>query len=87
MSDEDAMHRAREEVAQLEAQRLQLSTDVMEGRPEALEEDERLRQRILELGHWLFKAEKEGGRRRGMSEGSRAPQPPPVPPDDEGGAA
>jgi len=87
VSEEDALRRAREELAQLEAQRLQLSTDVMEGRPEALEEDERLRQRIVELGHWLFKSEKEGGGRRGMSEGPRAPQPPPVPPGDKGGAA
>ncbi len=86
MSEEDALRRAREELAQLEAQRLQLSTDVMESKPEALEEDERLEKRIMELGHWLVKSEKEGGGRRGMSEGSRPPQPPPVPPDDEGGA-
>ena len=38
MSEEDALRRAREELAQLEAQRLQLSTDVLEGRPEALED-------------------------------------------------
>jgi len=87
VSEEDALRRAREELAQLEAQRLQLSKDVMEGRPEALEEDEQLRQRIVQLGHWLFKSEKEGGGRPSMSEGPRAPQPPPVPPDNEGGAA
>jgi hypothetical protein len=86
VSEEDALRRAREELAQLEAQRVQLSSDVMEGRPEALEEDERLRKRIVELGHWLFKSEKEGGSTRGMSEGPRPPQPPPVPLDDEGGA-
>ena len=60
MSEGDALRRAREEIAQLETERLRLSTDVMEGRPGALEEDERLRQRIAELGHWLFEAEKEG---------------------------
>jgi hypothetical protein len=87
VSEEDALRRAREELAQLEAQRVQLSPDVMEGRPEALEEDERLRQHIVELGHWLFEAEKESGGRRGMSEGPRPPQPPPVPPDDGGGVA
>jgi hypothetical protein len=56
VSEEDALRRAREELALLEAQRVQLSPDVMEGRPEALEEDERLRQRIVELGHWLMEA-------------------------------
>jgi hypothetical protein len=57
--EEDALRRTREEIAQLEAERLHLSSDVMEGRPEALEEDERLRQRIVELEHWLLEAEKE----------------------------
>lgn len=61
MSEEDALRRAREEIAELEAERVRLSSDVMEGRPEALEEDERLRQRIVELGRWLLEAEKEGG--------------------------
>ena len=60
MSDRDTPRRAREEIAQLETERVRLSADVMEGRPGALEEDERLRQRIAELGHWLFEAEKEG---------------------------
>jgi hypothetical protein len=60
VSEDDALRRAREELAQLEAQRVQLSGDVMEGRPEVLEEDERLRARIVELGHWLSEAEKEG---------------------------
>jgi hypothetical protein len=62
---EDVLRRAREELAQLEAQRVQLSGDIMEGRPEALEEDERLRVRIVELGHWLLEAEKEGGQEGG----------------------
>ncbi len=87
MSEEDALRRAREELAQLETERVRLSADVMEGKTEALEEDERLRQRIVELAHWLSKAEKEGGRRRGMSEEPRPPQPPPVPPHNGGGGA
>ena len=61
MSEEEALRRAREEVAQLEAERLRLSTEVMEGRRGALEEDERLRQRIADLGRWLMEAEREGG--------------------------
>lgn len=56
----DALRQAREEIAQLETERVRLSAEVMEGRPGALEEDERLRQRIAELGHWLLEAEKEG---------------------------
>ena len=60
VSEGDALRRAREEIAQLETERVRLSTDVMEGRPGALEEDERLRQRIAELGHWLLETEKEG---------------------------
>jgi hypothetical protein len=65
VSEEDALRRAREELAQLEAERVQISKDVMEGRPGALEEDERLRARIVELGHWLLEAEKEGGQEGG----------------------
>ena len=65
VSEEDALRRAREEIALLEAERVRLSSDVMEGRPGALEEDERLRQRIVELGHWLMEAEKERGREGG----------------------
>jgi hypothetical protein len=65
VSEEDALRRAREEIAQLEAERVRLSSEVMEGRPGALEEDERLRQRIVELGHWLFEAEKEGAHEGG----------------------
>ena len=61
VSEEDAPRRAREEIARLEAERVRLSVDVMEGRPGALEEDEQLRQRIVELGQWLLRAEKEGG--------------------------
>ena len=60
MSEEEALRRVREEIAELEAQRLRLSPEVMEGRQGALEEDERLRQRIAELGRWLMEAEREG---------------------------
>ncbi len=60
MSEEDAVRRAREEIAQLETERVRLSADVMEGRAGALEQDEQLRQRIVELGRWL-EAEKESG--------------------------
>jgi hypothetical protein len=61
VSEEDALRRTRQEIAQLEAERVRLSTEVMEGKPGALEQDEQLRQRIMELGHWLWEAEK--GRR------------------------
>jgi hypothetical protein len=82
VSEEDALRRAREEIVQLEAERVRISTDVMAGRPGALEEDERLRQRIVELGQWVLEAEKEGEEEgREVGEGPRAPQPPPVPPD------
>ena len=65
MSEEDALRRAREELARLEAERVRLSVDVMGGRPEALEEDEQLRQRIIELGQWMLRVEKEGGEKGG----------------------
>jgi hypothetical protein len=64
VSEADALRRAREEIAHLEAERVRLSAEVMEGRTGALEEDERLRQRIAELGHWLLEAEKRGPRER-----------------------
>jgi hypothetical protein len=59
VSGENALH-LQEEIAQLETERVRLSTDVMEGRPGALEEDERLRERMVELGR-LLEAEKESG--------------------------
>ncbi len=73
MSEQDALRRPRQEIAQLEAERVRLSTEVMEGKPGALEQDEQLRQRIVELGHCLLEAEKGGG---------GAP-----PPDEFGGGA
>jgi hypothetical protein len=56
----EEVRRAREELAQLETERVRLSTEVMEGRPGALEQDEQLRQRIVELGQWLLQVEGEG---------------------------
>ena len=61
MSEEDALRRTRQEIAQLEAERVRLSAEVMEGKPGALEQDEQLRQRIAQLGHWLWEAERERG--------------------------
>ena len=73
MSEEDALQRTRQEIARLETERVRLSAEVMEGKPGALEQDEQLRQRIAELGHWLWEAEKGSG---------GAP-----PPDEFGGGA
>ena len=61
MSDEDAVRRAREELERLEAKRVRLSAEVMGGNPEALEQDEQLRKRIVELGRWLMEVEKGSG--------------------------
>jgi hypothetical protein len=62
VSEEDALlRRARQEIAQLEAERVRLSTGVMEGEPGALEQDEQLRERIAVLGHWLWEAERGCG--------------------------
>jgi hypothetical protein len=65
VSEEDALRRTRQEIAQLEAERVRLSAEVMEGKPGALEQDEQLRQRIAELGHWLMEAKKERGQEGG----------------------
>jgi hypothetical protein len=73
VSEEEELRRTRQEIAQLETERVRLSSEVMEGKPGALEQDEQLRQRIAELGHWLWEAE------RGRGE---AP-----PPDEFGGGA
>ena len=59
MSQQDDERRMREEVKELEEARLRISRDVMEGRAGALEEDERLRERIVELTRELMCA-KEG---------------------------
>ena len=61
VSEEDELRRTRQEIAQLEAERVRLSAEVMEGKPGALEQDEQLRQRIAELGHWLWEAERGRG--------------------------
>ena len=60
MSEEE-VRRAREELARLEAERVRLSAEVMAGRPGALEEDEQLRQRIVELGRRILEMETEAG--------------------------
>ena len=61
MSQQDDERRMREEVKELEEARLRISGDVMEGKAEALEEDERLRERIVELTRGLMRAKKEQG--------------------------
>ena len=61
MSEEDVLRRTRQEIAQLETERVRLSAEVMEGKPGALEQDEQLRQRIAQLGHWLWEAERGRG--------------------------
>jgi hypothetical protein len=60
MSEEE-VRQAREELARLEAERVRLSAEVMAGRPGALEEDEQLRQRIVELGRRILEMETEAG--------------------------
>ncbi len=55
--DEDEARRTREEISRLEEKRRRLSGEVMEGKPGALEEDEQLERRILELARRL-----EGGK-------------------------
>ena len=59
MGQEDAERRTREGIKELEEARLRISGDVMEGKPGALEEDERLRERILELLRRLTRPERE----------------------------
>jgi hypothetical protein len=61
VSAEAEARKLREEVERLENTRLQLSKDVMHGRPGAIEEDQRLEKRIRELGSRLHKL-KQGGR-------------------------
>jgi hypothetical protein len=61
VSEEEAIRRARKELALLEAERLRLSVDVMEGKLDALEENERVRQRIVELGRRILEMETEAG--------------------------
>ena len=61
MSRQDDERRMREEVKELEKARLRISGDVMEGKAGALEEDERLRERIVELSRELMSAKEEQG--------------------------
>ena len=53
MSERDETHRTREKISRLEERRRRPSGAVMEGKPGALEEDERLERRILELARRL----------------------------------
>jgi hypothetical protein len=61
LSQQDDERRMREEVKELEEARLRISGDVMEGRAGALQEDERLRERIVELTRELMSAKEEQG--------------------------
>jgi hypothetical protein len=61
LSQQDDERRMREEVKELEEARLRISGDVMEGRAGALEEDELLRERIVELTRELMSAKEEQG--------------------------
>jgi hypothetical protein len=51
----------REEIRELEEARLRISGDVMEGKLGALEEDELLRERIVELTRKLMSAKEDQG--------------------------
>ena len=51
----------REEIKELEEARLRISGDVMEGRAGALEQDERLRERIVKLTRGLMSVKEEQG--------------------------
>lgn len=57
LDEKDEARRVREEVSRLEEKRRRLSSELMEGRPGTIEEDERLERRILELARQL-----EGGK-------------------------
>ena len=49
MDAQDRMRRAHEEIKELQEARLRISEEVAEGKPGALEEDRRIRARIVEL--------------------------------------
>ncbi len=61
MSRQDDERRMREEIRELEEARLRISGDVMEGKLGALEEDELLRERIVELTRKLMSAKEDQG--------------------------
>lgn len=61
VSSEDKMRQVREELEELEAARLELSKDVMEGEPGALEEDRRLERRIGELARRAMGVDRDEG--------------------------
>ena len=55
----DEVRRVQEEIERLDAARVALSVEVMQGRPEAIEEDRQLEERIRELARWLVRAKRE----------------------------
>ena len=59
VSDQDRTRRLREEIGRLEEARLRISPGVMGDEPGALEEDERLRGRLMELARELAAAERQ----------------------------
>ena len=46
---EDRIRRAQEEMLELQEARLRISVEIAEGKPGALEEDRRIRERLVEL--------------------------------------
>jgi hypothetical protein len=61
LSRQDDERQMREEIRELEEARLRISGDVMEGKLGALEEDELLRERIVELTRNLMSAKEDQG--------------------------
>ena len=57
MSERDEVRRAREEIEDLEAFRLRLSSAVMRGDRKAVEEDRHLERRIRDVTRWIMRAE------------------------------
>ena len=55
----DEVRRVQKEIESLDAARVALSVEVMQGRPEAIEEDRQLEERIRELAQWLVRAKRE----------------------------
>jgi seryl-tRNA synthetase len=65
---QEEVRRAREEVQELEAARLRLSSDVAKGHPRALNEDRRLERRLRDLARWIMRAEREEDEQRAATE-------------------
>jgi hypothetical protein len=69
VTERDEVRRAREKVEELEADRLQLSGDVMRGGRKVVAEDRQLERRIRDLTRWIMRAE-QGGRRVACRDGA-----------------